>query len=154
MSQTPAFNTSSTLYRYVVIGVLSMVLFIGAMLFWRSRVLERRLALYGPVIRAANKTPERPRLYDIYLDGHGQLWHALMPLSVHQITPPAHKTAKDASSGMHPFISAQLTLALLIAMPLLDLPPRTNSSDDCNTDAEIGRAPPYVEFGLADVQVS
>ncbi|KAF7343772.1 hypothetical protein MSAN_01958200 [Mycena sanguinolenta] len=140
MSETPVFNASSTLYRYVVIGGLSMVVFIGAMLFWRSRVIERRLALYGPVISVANKASERPRLYDMYLDGHGQLWHEQMPLSAHQLTPTVFKPGKNASRGMDCLISSQLTLALFIAMPFLDARPQKSSSDQ--TDAESGYALP------------
>ncbi|KAJ7260374.1 hypothetical protein B0H12DRAFT_1107933 [Mycena haematopus] len=152
MSQTPTFNNSSTLYRYVVVGVLSVVVFIGAMLFWRSRVLERRLASYGPVLHTANRAPERPRLYDMYLDSPGQLWHEIRPLCVHQMTPPAPPPAKHASLDMDPLISAQVTLAFFIAMPFLDTTSELAEFSG-DSDPERSHSPPYVEFGVADVQV-
>jgi hypothetical protein len=88
------FNDSKTLYRayqytytisrssnlylplpagYVVIAALSIAVFIGLMLFWRSRVVEARMRLLRPAIPLSTsadpetKFPPRPRLYDAYL---------------------------------------------------------------------------------------
>ncbi|KAJ7890118.1 hypothetical protein B0H14DRAFT_3429179 [Mycena olivaceomarginata] len=67
------FNDSKTLYRYFVIAALSIAVFIGLMLFWRSRVVEARMRLLRPAIPLSTsadpetKFPPRPRLYDAYL---------------------------------------------------------------------------------------
>jgi len=152
MSQTPIFNDSQTLYRYVVVGALSIVVFIGAMLFWRSRVIERRLAALRPLRTIENGPAQRPLLYDTYLDGHGQLWHDIMPVSVYQIRHPPSKAAKHASLDVDPLLSAQLNVALMIAMPSPD-PPPTPKEPPGDSDVEDDRAPPYVEFGVAKVDV-
>jgi hypothetical protein len=74
---------------YVVIAALSIVVFIGLMLFWRSRVVEARMRLLRPAIPLSTradperKLPPRPRLYDAYLDwdwgararAGGEVWH-------------------------------------------------------------------------------
>ncbi|KAJ7762880.1 hypothetical protein B0H14DRAFT_3510764 [Mycena olivaceomarginata] len=169
------FNDSKALYRYVVIAALSIVVFIGLMLFWRSRVVEARMRLLRPAIPLSTradperKLPPRPRLYDAYLDwdwgararAGGEVWHEVMPLSAHQhqhepfVGPPTPKHGPDPDFSAHLLSSAAapLTLAVLIAMPVpVPTPITTQSREDDGEEDD--RLPPYVEFGMAEhVQV-
>lgn len=47
------------------------------MLFWRSRIIERQL-LNRPIQTLATGLENKPRLYDAYLDGHGESWPGIM----------------------------------------------------------------------------
>ncbi|KAJ7362456.1 hypothetical protein DFH08DRAFT_1024629 [Mycena albidolilacea] len=165
-SQT-MFNDSKALYCYVVIAALSIVVFIGFMLFWRSRIVEARMRLLRPAIPLSpradpeRKLPPRPRLYDAYLDWDwgaragvgGEVWREVMPLCAHQyqhepfVGPPTPKHCPDPDFGAHlrSSAAAPLTLAVLIAMPV-PTPLTTQSREDREDD---DRLPPYVEFGMA-----
>ncbi|KAJ6577752.1 hypothetical protein B0H19DRAFT_1121284 [Mycena capillaripes] len=157
MSQTPGFGVSSpTLYRYIVIGALSVVVIIGGLLYWHSRVMRRHMPT--PIQRPGNVLRKKPRLYDAYLDGHGELWHDIMPLSMHRVAPFPRSSAKHVSLDVDPLVSALSTVALIIAMPYAGFPtPAPNSRLGTeslpNSDPESEEALPHLEFGVADVEV-
>ncbi|KAF8189527.1 hypothetical protein K438DRAFT_948104 [Mycena galopus ATCC 62051] len=114
MSQSPQFDIGTNLYRYIVIGVLSAVVCVGVLLFWRSRVVERRLPR-GPLpSRMKDILGERPTMYDVYLDGHGTSWHDIMPVSIHRVGPPSSvsTSAKHATIDVDPLACAHWTVAL------------------------------------------
>ncbi|KAJ6571314.1 hypothetical protein B0H19DRAFT_1372444 [Mycena capillaripes] len=146
----PIFSNSATLYRYVVVAALSTVVFIGLLLFWRSRIIERRLALLGPIQGTTqNALPEKPLLHDVYLDSRGESWHEMMPLSIHRVGSWPLDSAKHTSLDIQPLISAQLIIALMMAMPCPDPMSRPPESSQ-----DIEQALPYLEFGVVvDVDV-
>ncbi|KAJ7362462.1 hypothetical protein DFH08DRAFT_840929 [Mycena albidolilacea] len=163
------FNDSNALYRYVVIAALSIVVFIGLMLFWRSRVVEARMHLLRPTIPLSTpadperKLSPRPRLYDAYLEwgAGGKAWHDVIPLSAHEHQPlstplpptPKHDPDPDFGTDLLPSAAAPLTLAVLISMPVPVPKLHPQSRAATPEDAE-GRPPPCVEFGVAEhVQV-
>ncbi|KAJ7908955.1 hypothetical protein B0H13DRAFT_2330808 [Mycena leptocephala] len=156
MSQTPVFSTASpNLYRYIVIGTLSVVIIIGVMLFWRSRIIERQL-LNRPIQTLATGLENKPRLYDAYLDGHGESWPGIMPLSIHRVAHLKQNSAKHASL-VDPLVSALSTVAVMIAMPSSNPPERVISTPGTvssqESDSENGKVLPYLEFGVMDVEI-
>ncbi|KAJ7155171.1 hypothetical protein C8R46DRAFT_437196 [Mycena filopes] len=107
---TGSFNVgSSTLYRYPIIAALSIVLVIGGMLCWRSRVIERRARLLRPPITVAVRAPgsgemllvdiakAKPRFYDVYLqlakmEGERErVWCEIMVCRVFLVSPLARR---------------------------------------------------------------
>ncbi|KAJ7879371.1 hypothetical protein B0H13DRAFT_2667932 [Mycena leptocephala] len=127
-SPTPIFAASTSLYRYLIVGALSIVVCIGLTLFWRARVIERRLALLRALQPARLEDGlalgKRPRLYDVYLDGHGESWAEIMPLSLDRARPlPVHNSksakSKHASASMSMDVDEDLsaTVTLMITMP-------------------------------------
>jgi hypothetical protein len=56
---------------------------------------------------------------------------------------------------MNPLISAPLTVALMIAMPCPDPPSRALLNPESSEDIDLqdSQPPPYLEFGVADVEV-
>ncbi|KAJ7019570.1 hypothetical protein C8F04DRAFT_1105986 [Mycena alexandri] len=154
MSGTGSFNVgSSTLYRYPIIAALAIVIVIGGMLCWRSRVIERRARLLMPL-----QAPEivvaktKPNLYDVYLGSRGELWHEIMPLSHSRVGSGPQNLSKDTSLDVDPEVSALSTVALMIAMPSNS--PRAIPVSEFSPDRpDLEQGLPYLEFGLADVEV-
>ncbi|KAJ7743629.1 hypothetical protein B0H16DRAFT_1561142 [Mycena metata] len=157
MSGNGSFNVgSSTLYRYPIIAALAIVIIIGAMLCWRSRVVERRARLFGPLHPPAEIViaKRKPHLYDVYLGGRGgELWHEIMPLSHSRVGPGPQRLSKDTPLDADLLVSALSTVALMIAMPSNVNSPHaiSNSASSDGPDSEQGL--PYLEIGLADVEV-
>ncbi|KAK7046395.1 hypothetical protein R3P38DRAFT_2873589 [Favolaschia claudopus] len=152
-TNNPPFTVGTALYRYIVVAALSIVVVIAAMLCWRSRVMERRIARQrlhispGQIDTGQNKA--RPILYDVYLGRHGDLWHTLMPISMQQLLHPTQvRSSANSGKSVSPADNqtcSRLTLALLVEMPA---PPiNTREVEDEN-------APflPYLEFGIKDVE--
>ncbi|KAJ7879373.1 hypothetical protein B0H13DRAFT_2051294 [Mycena leptocephala] len=147
MSQmpTPPFAASTSFYRYLIVGALSIVVAIGFTLFWR---------------RAG--TREWPRLHDVYLDGHGEswAWAEIMPLSVEVHRPNTHlRRCRWTSKGTGPFGDGNRDVDDHHAMPMPSPDPNLPSSCSPRSPQDIkdvedgGEPPPYVEFGLADLQL-
>ncbi|KAJ7624207.1 hypothetical protein DFH06DRAFT_1229992 [Mycena polygramma] len=160
MSSNPLATSamSAVLYRYVVVGALSIVICIGLTLFWRSRIIERQRARLVPIQQPEDAIASKPRVYDAYLDGHGEFWHDTMPLSIRRDPWPEESTKHPSLSlDLGPQLSAQLIVALLVTMPSSEPPSRTKlaseSSAGVDTENENGEGPPYLEFGIAKVEV-
>ncbi|KAJ7362468.1 hypothetical protein DFH08DRAFT_1073615 [Mycena albidolilacea] len=134
------FNDSNV--RYVFIAALSIIVFVGLMLFWCSRVVEDRMRLLRPAILLSThadperKLPPRPRLYDGYLDwgagtgagagaggvarGHASICAPIPTRTTRRTSPPTlkHDPDPDFGAALLPSAAAPLTLAVLIAMPV------------------------------------
>ncbi|KAJ7879378.1 hypothetical protein B0H13DRAFT_2346133 [Mycena leptocephala] len=175
MSQTPVSesSTSTTLYRYLIVTALSVVVLIGLTLFWRARVIERRLALLRALqpiqLEDGLALGKRPRLYDVYLDGHGgrgtKSWSAFLSFRfmlgfVMMELEGGQSQIRICVDGRRVDPPATVTLMITMPMPMPELssthttrspqPSSHLSPQESSQDIEDeGEPSPHVEFGLA-----
>ncbi|KAF7341734.1 hypothetical protein MSAN_02072200 [Mycena sanguinolenta] len=146
MAQTPVF---SLLYQYALVGAVSVAIILVVLLCLRSRILERdRLHNMRPLLA---DLAQKPCLFDAYLDGHAELWHDIMPLSLYPVV--SQSATRNAPKQLDPtsirLASGLSTVALIIAMPCSDPTGHADGDED-------GEPPPlpYLEFGLRDIEIS
>jgi len=146
-NQPPAIMTSSA-FRYAVLVVLSVVIIMGASLYYRTHahrrhhphihVIVREPGLAAPLAAAHDWGP-KPKLFDVYLHTVKETpesdWDEIAPISV---TPGA----VDSSGA-----SSLARISLMIQMPLSrPLKARDSPADD---EARL----PHLEIGQSNVNV-
>ncbi|KAJ6577753.1 hypothetical protein B0H19DRAFT_1121287 [Mycena capillaripes] len=148
----PAFSLA---YQYALAGAVGVALILALLLCVRARILERRNPTIRPIL-VLEQLQTKPHLYDVYLDSHGEFWHEIMPLSIHPVGPcppnPPKHTSLDANA---PLASVLSTIALMIAMPCPDAPPRTTLPPEPSNDSDLEDEQniPYLEIGVLDVEI-
>ncbi|KAF7377294.1 Polyketide beta-ketoacyl-synthase [Mycena sanguinolenta] len=146
-NQPPAIMTSSA-FRYAVLVVLSVVIIMGASMYYRThayrrhhphiQIVVREAGLAAPSVAAHDWGP-KPKLFDVYLGAAREKpeseWDEIRPISV---TPDA----VDSSGA-----SSLARICLMIQMPLSrPLKAREALPDD---EARL----PHLEIGQSDVNV-
>ncbi|KAF8194011.1 hypothetical protein K438DRAFT_1761571 [Mycena galopus ATCC 62051] len=157
------------LKEFALVGAVVVSVLLAMLLCLRNRVLERRQLNEIGSMQASEDPEHRPRLYDAYLEGYGELWHDMMvgdalnitcdvpdmkqPVSLHQFWSETRNVAQPTS--IDTAASRISTVALIVSMPSLhpvkrDIGPSDSSSNEHPVDDALL---PYVEFGIIDVEV-
>ncbi|KAF7348911.1 hypothetical protein MVEN_01411400 [Mycena venus] len=148
---------SPLLSQYALGGAVGVILILVILLCIRARFLERRRPRIDPT-RALDDLEQRPQIYDAYLDrkGDSELWHDIMPVSLHPVGSWSQNPSKHAPTEVNPPIStsALSTVALIIAMPSpTPNPPPPDTPRDLDNDDDEPPPLPQLELGVADVEV-
>ncbi|KAF7348904.1 hypothetical protein MVEN_01410700 [Mycena venus] len=139
--------------QYVLGGAVGVILILFILLCLRGRFLERRRPRIDLTL-VPDDLEKRPKIYDAHLDGKGdsELWHDIMPVSLHPVGFRSQNPAKHAPTEANPPTSTSpsslSTVALIIAMPSPTTTPPLRKNDDDDP-------PPlsHFELGVADVEV-
>ncbi|KAF7348910.1 hypothetical protein MVEN_01411300 [Mycena venus] len=141
------------LFQFALAVAVGVVLILVILFCLHTRILERRRPR-TELTRVLDDLEKRPELYDAYLDrkGDSELWHDIMPVSLHPVGSWSQNPAKYAPTEANPPTSTSpfslSTVALIIAMPSpKPIPPPPGNDDDEPTPL------PYLELGIADVEV-
>ncbi|KAJ7465865.1 hypothetical protein FB451DRAFT_1261199 [Mycena latifolia] len=142
---------------YAVAGALGIIVFIGAALFVRSRIDERRhpspVHLPGDDTSALN---DRPRLFDTYLGAPSAecSWSEIMPLSLHRVGAWPQTPTKNVSMDGDVLAVTLSAVAALIAMPHPHPRPLPSlEAESPREDPWIDAPLPPLEIGVIDVAV-
>ncbi|KAJ6453770.1 hypothetical protein C8R45DRAFT_1112322 [Mycena sanguinolenta] len=149
MSGSPSTIMFNGVYQFALVGAVGVTAILAILLCLRRRTLERRrLQNMPPQSVPLGDLVPKPRLYDAYLDGHAELWHDMMPVSLHPVGSWTLNPSKHLDAT--PLVSTLSTVAMIVAMPS-PLSHIRSSPDRLGHQEPEDEPLPYLEFGVTDL---